>query len=67
MERYLRVNLFGRDPRFIKEFTGPRSHKGWGTLLYNSRRRNIYLSSSIPDAKTCDSVAVQRYFFWTVL
>ena len=29
MERYLRVNLLGPDPRLIKkEITGPRSHKG---------------------------------------
>ena len=29
LERYLRVNLLGPGPRFIKkEFTGPRSHKG---------------------------------------
>jgi len=35
MERYLRVNLLGPGPRFIKkEFTGPRSHKGLETLLY---------------------------------
>jgi len=28
LERYLRVNLLGPGPRFIKkEFTGPRSHK----------------------------------------
>jgi len=35
MERYLRVNLLGPGPRVMKkEFTGPRSHKGWETLLY---------------------------------
>ena len=29
MERYLRVNLLGPDPRLMKkEFTGPRFHKG---------------------------------------
>jgi len=34
MERYLRVDLLERGPRLIKkEFTGPRSHKGWETLL----------------------------------
>ena len=33
MERYLRVNLLGPGPRLLKkEFTGPRSHKGWETL-----------------------------------
>jgi hypothetical protein len=35
MKRYLRVNLLGPDSRLMKkEFTGPRSHKGWETLLY---------------------------------
>jgi len=35
MERYLRVNLFGPDPRLMKkEFTGPRSHKGWEALSW---------------------------------
>jgi len=35
IERYLRVNLLGPRPRLMKkEFTGPRSHKGWETLLY---------------------------------
>jgi len=33
LERYLRVNLLGPGPRLIKkEFTGPRSYKGWETL-----------------------------------
>jgi len=36
MERYLRVNLLGPGPRLMKkEFTGPRSHKGWETPLYS--------------------------------
>jgi len=35
MERYLGVNLLGPGPRLMKkEFTGPRSHKGWETLPY---------------------------------
>ena len=35
MERYLRANLLGPGPRLMKkEFTGPRSHKGWETLPY---------------------------------
>jgi hypothetical protein len=35
MERYLWVNLLGLGPHLIKkELTGPRSHKGWETLLY---------------------------------
>jgi len=34
MESYLRVNLLGPGPPLIKkEFTGPRSHKSWETLL----------------------------------
>jgi len=34
LERYLRVNLLGPGPRLIKkEFTGPRSHKGYETLV----------------------------------
>jgi len=35
LETYLPVNLLGPGPRLIKkEFTGPRSHKGWETLVY---------------------------------
>ena len=35
MERYLPVNLLWPGPRLVeKEFTGPRSHKGWETLRY---------------------------------
>ena len=38
MERYLRVNLLGPGPHLMKkEFTGPRSHNGWGTLPYTTR------------------------------
>jgi len=34
LERYLRVNLLGPGPHLIKkEFTGPRSHNGWETLV----------------------------------
>jgi len=34
LERHLRVNLLRPGPRLIKkEFTEPRSHKGWETLL----------------------------------
>jgi len=37
LERYLRVNLLGPGPRLMqKEFTGPRSHKGWETLAQNN-------------------------------
>jgi len=33
LERYLRVHLLGPGPRLIKkEFTRPRSRKGWETL-----------------------------------
>ena len=36
LERYLRVNLLGPGPRLMKkEFTWPRSHKGWETLVYS--------------------------------
>jgi len=35
MGKYLRVHLLGPGPRLMKkEFTGPRSHKGWETLVY---------------------------------
>jgi len=35
MERYLGANLLGPGPRLMKkEFTGPRSHKGWETAVY---------------------------------
>jgi len=34
---FLRVNLLGPGPRLMKkEFTGPRSHKGWETLPYTN-------------------------------
>ena len=37
MERYLPVNLLWPGPRLIKkEFTGPRSHKVWETLIYTT-------------------------------
>ena len=37
LEEYLRVNLLGPGPRLIKkEFTGPRSHRGWETLHYST-------------------------------
>ena len=39
LERYLGVNLLGPGPRLIKkEFTGPRSHKVWETLVYTEHR-----------------------------
>ena len=38
MERYLRVNMLGPCPHLVKkELTGPRTHKGWETLLYMKR------------------------------
>jgi len=38
LERYLPVKMLGPGPRLIKkEFTGPRSHKGWETLFYITR------------------------------
>ena len=37
-ERYLQVNLLGPGPHLIKkEFTRPRSHKGWETLIYTGK------------------------------
>jgi hypothetical protein len=40
MEWYLRVNLLGPIPRLMnKEFTAPRSHKGWETFLDHTQRR----------------------------
>jgi hypothetical protein len=40
LERYLRVKLLGPGPRLVKkEFTGPRSHKGWETLTYGMRAK----------------------------
>ena len=36
LERRLWVNMLGPGPRLMKkEFTGPRSHKGWETLPYS--------------------------------
>jgi len=36
-ERYLRVNLLGPGSSLMeKEFTRPRSHKGWETLNYGT-------------------------------
>jgi len=35
LERYGRIKPFGPSPRLMKkEFTGPRSHKSWETLVY---------------------------------
>jgi len=43
---YLRVNLLGPGPRLIKkEFTGPRSHKGWETLPYCTHVRTPSFTS----------------------
>jgi len=37
MGRYCRVNLLGPGPLLMKkEFSGPRSHKGWETLPYTT-------------------------------
>jgi len=39
MEGYLWVILLGPGPHLMKkEFTRPRSHKGWGTLLWNTEQ-----------------------------
>jgi len=43
MEKYLRVNLFGPGPRLMKkEFTGPRSHKGWKNAVLRERRGKLF-------------------------
>jgi len=37
MEKQLRVNLLGPGPLLMKEeFTGPRSHRVWETLVYGT-------------------------------
>jgi len=42
LESYLRVNLLLPGPRLIKkEFTGPRSRKGWETLAYSIQYSNM--------------------------
>jgi len=47
MERYLRVNLLEPCRRLMeKEFTGPRSHKGWRTLAYWIVMASNYMSVS---------------------
>jgi hypothetical protein len=57
LERYLRVNLLGPGPRLIKkEFTGPRSHKGWEPLVYIIVLHGIGHSRSFP---------VQNFNSWT--
>jgi len=41
LARYLRVNLLGPGPRLMKkEFSGPRYHEGWETLLWTLTARN---------------------------
>jgi len=46
MERYLRVNLLGPGPcRMKKEFTGPRSHKGWETLTYRTQTNRLLVTA----------------------
>ena len=43
LEKYLGVNLLGPGPRLIKkEFTGPRSHKGWETLPSGTRPHSAH-------------------------
>ena len=48
MESYLRVNLLGPGPRLMKkEFTGPRSHKRWETLLEMLRDSYVKLYDAV--------------------
>ena len=45
METYLRVNLLGLGPRLMeKEFTEPRSHKGWEMQVYGKVQKKIWLN-----------------------
>jgi len=52
MDMYLRVNLLGTGPCLMKkEFTGPRSHKGWETLPYSiayEMGKNVVQTRSFP-------------------
>ena len=49
MERYLRVNLLGAGPRLMKkEFTGPRSHKGWETLFWSYHKDKTTKPGNLP-------------------
>ena len=76
MERYLRVNLLGPGPRLMKkEFTRPRSHKGWETLVYDtglltecikhSRTTPVY-KDSVNDTRECeDQTPTTQHLYWT--
>jgi len=56
LERYLRVNMFGTGPRFIKkEFTGPQSHK-------RLRKTGLVI---IPTARTDSNVTSKKVKFKT--
>ena len=60
LERYLRVNLLGPGPRFIKkEFTGPRSHKGSETLVYT-----IYLKLALSTKLVLRVECHDHSLFW---
>ena len=81
MERYLQVNLLGPGPRLIKkEFTGPRSHKGWETLVYTVQEQLFAWSPGhmskikpVPHAITSDFCKGKPYpdpqfaAFWDVI
>ena len=74
MERYLRVNLLGPGPRLIKkEFTGPRSHKGWEMLTQNSVWCNNVLNvkphvgASAPHCTSLPAPLLITNKYWTPL
>ena len=55
IEKYLRVNLLGPDPRLMKkEFTGPRSHEGRKTLhdAYHTELRSACMTAIPPRGYT---------------
>ena len=64
LERYLQVNLLGPGPCLIKkEFTGPRSHKGWETLTSRTETfESTYKTTRCPNPKECtlDTEASQQ-------
>jgi len=61
LEMYLWVNLLGPGPRLMKkEFTGPRSHKGWETLIYTRESSDIIFMVAL-----CPPYITLTRSFWT--
>ena len=66
MERYLRVNLLGPGPRLLKkEFTGPRSHKGYTDLESPTEQEPLYLKMEI-DTLSETTTTYNVHFYLTV-